>query len=80
MSGGAGNDVLNGGDGSDTADFRDASAKTKIDLSAGTADVLRSNGSETDTLASIENVIANANSGSHRHRARGHCRRNAICI
>jgi serralysin len=57
LRGGAGDDVLDGGGGNNTADYRDMTAKTDIDLGAGIAKVLKSAGTETDTLIGIENVI-----------------------
>lgn len=56
LDGGAGVDTLDGGDGSDTVLFATATAGLTVDLVAGTA----SDGSETDSLISIENATGTA--------------------
>ncbi|WP_422369087.1 DUF4114 domain-containing protein [Pelagibius sp.] len=53
LDGGTGSDTLNGGAGIDTADYRDWTKKIAVDLDAGTA-----KGNGTDTLISIENILA----------------------
>ncbi|WGM38522.1 hypothetical protein [Caulobacter sp. NIBR1757] len=55
LIGGLGNDALNGGDGSDTADFSGAAGVVNVNLNATGA---QNTGSGSDTLTSIENVIA----------------------
>jgi Ca2+-binding RTX toxin-like protein len=57
LRGGTSDDQLDGGNGSDAADYRDMTAKTEINLNVGVGRVLKSTGTETDTLISIENVI-----------------------
>ena len=56
LKGGAGSDILEGGDGSDTADFSDKA--TALTITLNTASTTVQMGSESDTLVSIENLIA----------------------
>jgi Ca2+-binding RTX toxin-like protein len=56
LTGGSGSDSIDGGDGVDTAEFSDLAQAVDIDLAAGTA----SDGTDTDTLVGIENVIGSA--------------------
>ena len=53
LNGGIGNNTLNGGNGTDTVTYAWTSAGVTVNLLTGIA----SNGSGTDTLSSIENVI-----------------------
>ncbi len=55
LIGGLGNDALNGGDGSDTADFSSAAGVVNVNLNSTGA---QNTGAGSDTLTSIENVIA----------------------
>ena len=57
LIGGLGNDTLNGGDGIDTADFSGAAGVVNVNLTSTGA---QNTGSGSDTLTSIENVIAGA--------------------
>jgi Ca2+-binding RTX toxin-like protein len=52
---GAGNNVLDGGSGTDTASYADARAAVTVSLAITTAQA--TGGSGTDTLASIENLV-----------------------
>ena len=56
LDGGAGNDILDGGEGSDTAVYQFNSTGVTANLAEGTA--IDADGSSTDTLISIENIIA----------------------
>ena len=53
MDGGTGNDIINGGSGTDTVDYSAWTQKVRINLVDGTAV-----GDGTDTLVSIENILA----------------------
>jgi Ca2+-binding RTX toxin-like protein len=54
FQGGAGKDLINGGGGSDTADYSDAAASVTVVLGTG---VTKVTGGDTDEISSIENVI-----------------------
>jgi Ca2+-binding RTX toxin-like protein len=54
--GNRGNDTINGGDGEDGADYRNASSRVIVDLSLGSNQATGGDG--TDTLVSIENLVA----------------------
>ncbi len=56
INGRAGNDLIDGGRGVDTAVYSDASSAVTVDLSAGTA----SGGDGGDTIARVENVTGSA--------------------
>jgi hypothetical protein len=56
LKGGAGSDTIEGGDGSDTADFSDKTTALTITLNSSSTSIRI--GNETDTLVSIENLIA----------------------
>ena len=56
LDGGAGNDILDGGEGLDTAVYQFNSTGVTANLAEGTA--VDADGSSTDTLISIENIIA----------------------
>jgi Ca2+-binding RTX toxin-like protein len=58
LRGGAGNDRLVGGDGSDTADYADAARAVTVRLATTTAQDTR--GAGTDTLTGIENLTGSA--------------------
>ncbi len=60
LVGGQGNDTLDGGAGNDVGDFRDFSTNWTIDLDGGTA----TDGSETDTLISVEYIHASQGNDS----------------
>ncbi|REL30842.1 beta strand repeat-containing protein [Thalassotalea euphylliae] len=53
LTGGLGNDILDGGDGIDTASYLEAGSGVTVDLSTGQS----SGGAGNDTLSAIENVI-----------------------
>jgi Ca2+-binding RTX toxin-like protein len=55
LRGGAGNDTLAGGAGTDVADYSDATAPVRVDLTLTTAQ--NTGGGGVDTLSSVESVI-----------------------
>ena len=60
LSGGGGNDRLDGGDGLDTADYAYLSTALTATLAAGSTLVLVAATGDTDTLVSIENIFGGA--------------------
>lgn len=57
LIGGGGNDTIDGGSGIDTSDYSDRSDAMTVNLETGVA---TGSGSDTDTLISVENVLAGA--------------------
>ena len=60
FSGGAGNDVLDGGAGIDTADYSDRTAPVVVTLAAATNATVTIGAVAEDTLRNIENIIGGA--------------------